>query len=51
MTTVVDTNVLIDILSGSAAEIKAAENAVHIAGEQGPSVAPYYLLRRIGRKI
>jgi predicted nucleic acid-binding protein len=35
MTSVVDTNVLIDILSGSPAEIHAAENAVRVAGRQG----------------
>lgn len=40
MTTVVDTNVLIDLLSGSAAEIKVAENAVRVTGRQGRLLLP-----------
>ena len=40
MTTVVDTNVLIDILNGTAAEIKAAENAVRVTGRPGRLLLP-----------
>jgi predicted nucleic acid-binding protein len=40
MTTVVDTNILIDILNGTAAEIRAAENALRVAGRQGRLLLP-----------
>ena len=40
MTTVVDTNVLIDLLSGSPVQIEAAENAIQLTGRQGRLLLP-----------